>query len=145
MMGEKFKCQIQKCGKEYSSRNELNNHILNLHGYFKCKHCNKEYPGVQQLNRHVKKDHKLEMFKCESCNKSYSKAYMLNSSICKQCDYKKHYVEIVHEGKPKLKCNLCDHHYTQFHNLKNHIAIAHKIKMDRIFAYSKRQRTPRKL
>ena len=65
---------------------------------------------------------------------------MLNSILCKHCDNQKHYIKIMHEGKTKLKCQLCNQHYTQFFNLKHHVFIAHKIKMQNIRNHMVRQR-----
>ena len=137
--GQKFKCEIEKCDQICSSRNDLNDHIFNLHGYFKCKLCDKEYPRQKELNQHLKKDHKKEMFKCESCNKSYSRAYMFNQLKCKHCENQKYYTKYLHEGKTRLKCTFCDYSKTQFHLLKYHIEAEHDVKMQRIMKFSSRQ------
>ena len=139
--GQKFTCEIENCEKICSSRNEINNHILNIHGYFKCNYCELEYPRQKELKKHIEKDHKNEMFKCEFCNTKYnSESFMFNQQKCKKCENQSYYTEIVHEGKTRLKCKYCDYSKTQFHLLKYHIEATHDIKLHRITKLASRQR-----
>ena len=69
-MGEKFQCSV--CGKEYTSKRGLKDHIVIKHerkGRFKCQLCGKAFADQTPFDVH--KTTHLKPLKCQVCQQGY--------------------------------------------------------------------------
>ena len=69
-MGEKFQCSV--CGKEYTSKRGLKDHIVIKHerkGRFKCQLCGKAFADQRPFNVHQTTH--LKPLKCQVCQQGY--------------------------------------------------------------------------
>ena len=97
--------KCRNCGKEYTDKKNLIQHIKRVHGDNvrdeQCTECGKLYFTKQVLNRHVKYVHDKQghpsglKTKCEFCGKSFSKNFM-----------QKH-LKAVHKGSRDYVCHIC--------------------------------------
>ena len=95
---KKYKCQNQKCDKEFVKVSELYYHIDVVHkkNRHQCNHCNQHFPNSDLLNHHkidvhenVKYNLKAKQYKCEKCDENfttreYLKLHALNTHANKQ-------------------------------------------------------------
>ena len=112
-----IKCDF--CGKSFSSKMYLSNHISRTHAdKQKCDICGKYvvkgWSGwyfKKHISSHYNKPGTIST--CETCGKEFS---------CKQ-NLKKHILSI-HEGK-KWQCETCDKYFNCKGDLVRHIAVIH--------------------
>ena len=116
---EENKCS--SCGKSFSSRNFLEQHIRNVHEGkkdHKCDVCNKYFSQSTNLNTHIKVVHeKSKKFHCKFCELSFS-----------FLDGLKSHIKNVHDDKSKgvYKCELCNKSFSQELSVQNHIKLVHE-------------------
>ena len=88
-----YKCKL--CDQSYSDKQQLKEHISNIHHGMKkhkCEKCDKTYTDQRNLRIHLKNYHKLKIkevqkpkkfveknFKCEICYQMYSTKGSLKS------------------------------------------------------------------
>lgn len=135
--GEKtFLCQIENCGKGYTTNGALKNHGKAHHGTtqsHECNQCDKLFPTKTALNKHKTTDHLAE-FKCSLCDKHFGRRVGIRAHI--QDDHPELDVAdtlVVIEQKAEFDytvsiflCNVCPYWHTDKHLFKDHIAKRHK-------------------
>ena len=67
-----FSCS--KCGRQYSSYQNLYTHIKSAHEgkRYPCNRCDKSYPQKIHLQRHVKSTHEGVRYQCDLCDDTFS-------------------------------------------------------------------------
>ena len=111
---EKSKLVCTKCGKMYSSTNDLKRHIDSFHlklKQFKCTKCPAAFTREGSLQYHIKTLHEnnYEEHPCSQCDK----VFKLNDSL-------KHHVLSVHEKRFDFKCEFCGKDFTTQTQLSVH-------------------------
>ena len=89
--GQKCKCKVENCGKEFNHPQQLREHMAKVHSNGKnivqCKICGKLLSHATSLKKHIKIVHEgIKDYKCEVCGKA--------SSLL--CNLKTH-IKTVHE------------------------------------------------
>ena len=144
--GESMNAICQLCGKKFSSKHHLGEHVTAVHEKsknfkcdkcdkafslkkgldlhlkyheefkFECDMCNKKFPGKMQLNNHVKGVHGEKKFECEKCNKRFSHKQNLKAHI-----------KMVHEGiqRQTFDCQFCNKCFRSKSLLQDHIEKTH--------------------
>jgi uncharacterized Zn-finger protein len=126
----------KKCGKEFSAKVSLQNHIKYFHSEvraFSCVVCDEEFKQKKDMRIHVLKVHGVNMskathgnfenqenFPCDMCNASFKYKKGLNEHI-----------HLKHEGTSgaqTFKCDVCSLTYNQAKNLKAHKNLKHSSK-----------------
>ena len=65
-----FECNL--CGKKFSKRKGLSNHIQNFHERHKCIKCDQTFSTKKNIQKHLEIFHKIFRFQCNKCEKKYS-------------------------------------------------------------------------
>ncbi|KAF5277010.1 hypothetical protein FQR65_LT16089 [Abscondita terminalis] len=104
-----WKCDM--CGKKYSSRNLLDEHI-NVHTGLRpyiCATCGKDFASKYTFKAH-EKTHEVRPrpFQCQHCNKSFLSQQNLSQH------------ERTHLGIKEFCCQLCSKQFGSAHNLEVH-------------------------
>ncbi|KAK4873220.1 hypothetical protein RN001_015249 [Aquatica leii] len=104
-----WKCDT--CGKKYSSRNLLDEHI-NVHTGLRpyiCATCGKDFASKYTFKAH-EKTHEVRPrpFQCQHCNKSFLSQQNLSQH------------ERTHLGIKEFSCQLCSKQFGSAHNLEVH-------------------------
>ena len=143
--GESMNAICQLCGKKFSSKHHLGEHVTAVHEKsknfkcdkcdkafslkkgldlhlkyheefkFECDMCNKKFPGKMQLNNHVKGVHGEKKFECEKCDKKFSHKQNLKT-----------HVKVVHEGFQGHNCEFCNQYFRTKPMLQRHIESTHE-------------------
>lgn len=104
--------QCTVCGKKYSNKSGVKNHVLRVHGNpsknFKCEKCDKAFLTNAELSRHGIKHSKEKPFICEYCGNSYR----FKSALL--VHYRTH-----SEEKP-YKCEFCDKEFLHLSSVIGH-------------------------
>nr|XP_022900651.1 zinc finger protein 37 homolog isoform X2 [Onthophagus taurus] len=101
----------ETCGKRYSSKNLLDEHINTHTGIrpYICQLCGKDFASKYTFKAHVK-THEVRPrpFQCLQCNKSFLSQQNLTQH------------ERTHSGVKEYSCHLCDKLFGSVHNLEVH-------------------------
>ena len=128
--GIKYNCET--CGKEYSSKGSLKEHIKFVHqveeGKFSCERCGTQFNRRSSLKTHLKG---------QRCFFSWDKSYNYSCDKCGKQFYgnknlAQHMMTHYTENKKKHVCNVCGKRFATPSLLKFHIAHTHSD--DRPFA-----------
>lgn len=132
-----------ECGKSYSSKRDLDRHILLIHAkLIQCTKCRIEFKTNQDLAKHRMESKMCWRYKCNVCNERFpgmvGKAKhiaeqhreTMNVIKCSSCPetfpdrsrYRKHFI-IAHTTK--FACSFCDQRFMNSQPLKDHIAAFH--------------------
>ena len=136
-----FKCEY--CGKNYSTKGNLKNHLSSIHlnnKPFKCQfpNCNKSYINKSLLNIHYISHTGNRQFICRICGKKFIEKSNLRIHlkthsnqrpyICEFCgkSYKiichlKEHINLYHLKIKKFKCPLCDSSFGRKSTLNSHL------------------------
>ena len=84
----RFTCEVEGCGKDYSRKSTLKQHMMTAHkkeevkqGRFSCSQCDKSFYHATKLVTHCQDDHQLKIcmkiiviltFVIIACSTSYS-------------------------------------------------------------------------
>ena len=117
----------QHCGKIFSSKYYLREHVSKLHQSadgknlkieksYRCNFCKKAYEKNYQLQKHIRIDHEGKKdYKCETCAEAFSYKEKLERHI-----------ETIHDGVLDQICDICDKSFYQEKDLKLHINRVHE-------------------
>ncbi|KRT78262.1 zinc finger protein, partial [Oryctes borbonicus] len=101
----------ETCGKRYSSKNLLEEHINTHTGVrpYICQLCGKDFASKYTFKAH-EKTHEVRPrpFQCTQCNKSFLSQQNLTQH------------ERTHSGIKEYACHLCDKQFGSLHNLEVH-------------------------
>ena len=137
--GPKVNCE--HCGKIFSDKHGLKQHIQGAHEGIKysCDQC--EYQGNQQgnLRQHIQSKHEGLKHTCQYCDQQFGTQGNLKIHMqgkhegitfdCDKCKFKssrkdrlKYHIQIEHEGVKKdiIYCDQCDKQFTSKKHLKVH-------------------------
>lgn len=119
-----FACPHDGCGKRFTRRSNLNQHVSAVHDRkqtFECPHdgCGKRFARKGTLAQHVSAVHELvRPFKCphDGCGKCFSQKGHLDQ-----------HVTVVHARKQPFKCphDGCGKRFSQKENLDRHVSVVH--------------------
>ena len=110
------------CGKEFTSKQEVKNHILTDHKEkkYECSKCEASYRSEMSLQYHIESVHeKKKPHKCSICDASFAAKHALAS-----------HVKVVHDKLKLFSCSLCNHDFSRNYHLKTHMAQVHKTKQE---------------
>lgn len=130
-------CKV--CGKKYSSKNLLDEH-MNMHTGarpYKCPHCPKDFASKYTLTAHMKIHYdRKRPFECKECGKSFFSNQNLTQHVrthtgvkeyeCEECNKKfgsQHNLEvhkIVHTGHKPFICRTCGKAFARRAEIKDH-------------------------
>jgi len=117
---KKFECT--ECGKTFSKKNNLNDHVLAKHSNvekYACSMCEKSFAYKQSFNRHMN-IHKvaISVYTCSECGYSSQLKFMLTRHI-----------QSVHLNKNdsvmNVTCAFCSHQCSKS-NLSAHYVLCHQ-------------------
>ncbi|KAI4472119.1 hypothetical protein MML48_1g13861 [Holotrichia oblita] len=101
----------ETCGKRYSSKNLLEEHINTHTGVrpYICQLCGKDFASKYTFKAH-EKTHEVRPrpFQCSQCNKSFLSQQNLTQH------------ERTHSGVKEYACHLCEKQFGSLHNLEVH-------------------------
>ena len=153
---KKFECD--KCGKDFSANDYLQEHRRRSHSIFKqapvdCDVCGESFRNKIQLNRHMTSKHEPQggegekkEFWCERCNKQYPTRVRLqrhnqfvhSKQLAVDCNFcgknfrnkllLKHHIQFMHSKQTPGDCKVCGKTYRNVHLLKMHLKVVHKVK-----------------
>ena len=107
--GEKpFTCKT--CGRQFTQKGDLNNHIRVVHEgvkRFECNICDKRFAKKNRLSNHINTHTGAKPFKCDQCPQRFA------SSANRSQHRKSHFA-------PTYKCEFCGQMFTQSTHLKRH-------------------------
>lgn len=99
------------CGKKYSSKNLLDEH-MNMHTGarpYKCPHCTKDFASKYTLTAHMKIHYdRKRPFECKECGKSFFSNQNLTQHVR------------THTGVKEYECEVCNKKFGSQHNLEVH-------------------------
>lgn len=103
-----------KCGKEFSHKSQLVQHISYAHGKIvQCEFCNYSCPKLK-LGKHMRV-HKKASFECGTCGKMLKTKQTLTAH------------EREHAGIRPFACNVCSKNFSDNAALKQHKRLVHKV------------------
>ncbi|KAH0609097.1 uncharacterized protein H6S33_001325 [Morchella sextelata] len=133
---KKFLCQVENCGKGYTTNRALKTHgkvhLDNTQSH-ECNKCDKPFPTKAALNKHKSTDHRGE-FKCSLCDKYFG----LRAGIRKHIQNDHPEVDVadtlvgIHlrqefgRAVSIFLCNVCPCWNTDKYFFKTHVAKRHK-------------------
>lgn len=101
----------KECGKNYSSKNLLDEH-MNMHTGerpYKCPHCTKDFASKYTLTAHMKIHYdRKRPYECKECGKSFFN----NQNLIQH--------ERTHTGVKEYECEVCHKQFGTPHNLEVH-------------------------
>lgn len=99
------------CGKKYSSKNLLDEH-MNMHTGarpYKCPHCIKDFASKYTLTAHMKIHYdRKRPYECKECGKSFFSNQNLTQHVR------------THTGVKEYGCEVCNKKFGSQHNLEVH-------------------------
>lgn len=99
------------CGKKYSSKNLLDEH-MNMHTGarpYKCPHCTKDFASKYTLTAHMKIHYdRKRPYECKDCGKSFFSNQNLTQHVR------------THTGVKEFECEVCNKKFGSQHNLEVH-------------------------
>lgn len=144
------------CGKTFSTKENLRQHIVTIHMNIKnhkCPVCGKKYPYPSRLMNHMQKHTDLEIqqssgekpFACDVCDERFATKYFLTKHLevhtgvkqafqCSECNktfddvsnYRRH--KTLHENREMFACWECDRAFPMRDYLDNHMETVHGVK-----------------
>jgi len=114
-------CGFPLCGKQFSFRHELLEHVKEEHAPKQtiCTICEKEFKDLQSLQLHLRTIHKTEnkVFRChfDGCNKCYTNKRNLDDHI-----------KTTHLKTKQFKCDICQRVLKHKASLRRHYKNIHK-------------------
>ena len=104
------------CGKEFTLKQELNNHIATDHKEkkYECSKCEASYGSYRSLLSHIEKDHELKKYQCTTCGEVFESITKLESHIA-----------LKHDRTKLFKCHSCNASYLTKKKLDEHISFVH--------------------
>ena len=139
-----YNCSL--CEERYLTLNGLNSHIFFSHERkvtdLGCSFCGKEFTMKQELKNHVATDHKEKKYECSKCEASYRSHLSLLSHIEKVHEMKKYqcttcgevfetitrlesHIALKHDRTKLFKCPSCNATYISKKVLDDHISFVH--------------------
>ena len=116
LLGDSWHCK--SCGKHFSTKQNLNNHVLAIHRNekpFQCTLCDKKFTQNISLKTHIRSIHfNQKPFECSLCHKTFKQNIGLQIHI-----------KGVHNKETPFECYLCNKKFTQNANLKTHLKTIH--------------------
>ena len=115
-----FVCET--CGKEFSRRDYLKAHIMNIHEHpRKCKVCDETFMTAKTLRSHISDMHPervhevLKKYTCDLCGQQFTRP-----------SYLKKHIEVTHEGKRPHSCEFCGKSFSYRSSVIIHIKSIHE-------------------
>lgn len=105
-------CECPQCGKKFTNRSRMQNHIENFHenkSLFCCPECGLKLGSSTSLSNHVKRHRQKDKFSCPFCPKKFSSRILLNSH------------KISHSTDQPFTCHICDKKFKRPETLKEHL------------------------
>ena len=116
--GERCKCNVEKCGKEFNHKKQLEIHMKNFHSdvnIVQCKICGKLLKKGS-LDGHIKTVHEgIKEFMCSLCGKEFT-----NKQTMKLHD-------AVHTGVRAYECKICMKTFKTPSHLLKHNRFIHEL------------------
>jgi len=111
-----FKCDVEGCGKSYSSLRGLSYHKEAHKGvYYECEECGKRFGQMSSMKTHYKMVHEEEKnYKCAKCGLQFTQ----NSDLTR-------HIKTVHDKIRAFKCEHCKQSFGTAANRKVHMEAVH--------------------
>uniref|UniRef100_A0A3B3YHE4 C2H2-type domain-containing protein n=1 Tax=Poecilia mexicana TaxID=48701 RepID=A0A3B3YHE4_9TELE len=106
---EPFDCDF--CGKSFSLKSSLNNHVKIHTGEKSCDFCGKTFNSSSDLKKHMRVHTGEKPFCCEDCGKRFSLSASLNRH------------RRVHTEEKPFGCDVCGKRFTVSSYLEKHMRI----------------------
>ncbi|CAL7933995.1 unnamed protein product [Xylocopa violacea] len=100
----RYRCHL--CSKRFSTRNNLDNHLLLHKDGFKCNLCGETCKSQTSLSYHKERKHKPTA-RCSICEKSFSRTSFYQHVL-------------THAGIRPYKCDVCGEDFTQRSSVLRH-------------------------
>ena len=141
VQSKKIKCD--NCSETFSTKSEINKHILETHAEkpekHQCNKCPQNFNSKTELNEHILQIHDGKPHSCEFCGKSFAQSETLKWHL--KLTHKKDFqasnneVKIVEEKKApeksaesnQNKCEFCPKSFPTDTKLNRHMKDAHTI------------------
>ena len=142
-----FTCEF--CGKTFTVKNTLQDHIKSIHDgvlEYKCDKCGREFGCRRNLVVHMKGVHeKLKNYVCHQCGQEFGYSQSLKTHmkrvhekfkcLCEICKKEfpsvtalRDHKQIVHDGVNKYECKICHKNFGCGSHLRRHYLNLHKVK-----------------
>ncbi|XP_026668178.1 zinc finger protein 62 homolog [Ceratina calcarata] len=102
----RYRCTL--CPKKFSTRNNLDNHLLLHRDGFKCNHCDEIHQSQSSLVRHKAAKHRTTVMTCPVCERSFNSSSNLHQHV------------LTHAGIRPYRCDICDEDFTQRSSMLRH-------------------------
>ena len=105
------------CGKEFTSKIDLENHIGAEHKEkkYECSKCEASYRNQQSLLLHIEQVHEGKKHQCTICGEVFESMYRLESHFA-----------VKHDRTKLFECPTCKAVYTTNYKLEAHISFVHE-------------------
>lgn len=104
------------CGKSYTTRSNLQTHVISAHKEKKphaCGACNMTFAHPRLLRIHMRKHTGERPYHCQTCGKAFSKNIHLTIHTR------------THSGEKPHVCGVCKKGFTTTGNLNSHMRVHH--------------------
>ena len=102
-----FALNCDTCGRKFSTKTSLENHIENAH-YLKCGECDEKFQETHQLEAHIRRRHNKKVNKCDQCGREFRSADTLRLHM------------EIHK-KPEFECMKCKRQFMTKGELDFHL------------------------
>ncbi|CBY22451.1 unnamed protein product [Oikopleura dioica] len=102
-----FALNCDTCGRKFSTKTSLENHIENAH-YLKCEECDEKFQENHQLEAHIRRRHNKKVNKCDQCGREFRSADTLRLHM------------EIHK-KPEFDCMKCKRQFMTKGELDFHL------------------------